>query len=195
MLLSFVLFLLMAERISRGRARYHNTTGRNRPLAGAHLRGFAAVLAVTACLLPLLLGFVLPAVLLLKMALVEGDVQFGEHFVLLARNSFVLAGITAPVSYTHLQHALADEVGDEAVGRTVIEVVWHIPLLDLAFVHDADLVGHGKSLVLVVGDEDRGRPLALEDFPDFERQPLAQPDIEIGKRLVEQDQFLSLIHI
>ena len=95
MLLSFVLFLLMAERISRGRARYHNTTGRNRPLAGARLRGFAAVLAVTACLLPLLLGFVLPAVLLLKMALVEGDVQFGEHFVLLARNSFVLAGITA----------------------------------------------------------------------------------------------------
>ena len=95
MLLSFVLFLLMAERISRGRARYHNTTGRNRPLAGAHLRGFAAVLAVTACLLPLLLGFVLPAVLLLKMALVEGDVQFGEHFLLLARNSFVLAGITA----------------------------------------------------------------------------------------------------
>ena len=36
---------------------------------------------------------------------------------------------------------------------------------------------------------DCGRPLALEDFPHLERQPLAQPDIEIGKRLVEQDQF------
>ncbi len=97
MLLSFVLFLLMAERISRGRARYHNTTGRNRPMAGARLRGFAAVLAFVGCLLPLLLGFVLPALLLLRMALAEGDAQFGERFVVLSRNSFLLAGITAGI--------------------------------------------------------------------------------------------------
>jgi len=97
MLLSFVLFLLMAERISRGRARYHNTTGRNRPMAGARLRGFAALLAVIGCLLPLLLGFVLPALLLLRMALAEGDAQFGERFLLLSRNSFLLAGVTAAI--------------------------------------------------------------------------------------------------
>jgi len=97
MLLSFVLFLLMAERISRGRARYHNTTGRNRPMAGARLRGFAALLAFIGCLLPLLLGFVLPALLLLKMALAEGDAQFGERFLLLSRNSFLLAGVTAAI--------------------------------------------------------------------------------------------------
>jgi iron(III) transport system permease protein len=95
MLLSFVLFLLMAERISRGRARYNNTTGRNRPMAGARLRGVPAFLAFVGCLLPLLLGFVLPAFLLLKMALTEGDAQFGERFLLLSRNSFLLAGVTA----------------------------------------------------------------------------------------------------
>lgn len=97
MLLGFVLFLLMAERISRGRARYHNTTGRNRPMAGARLTGIPAALAVLACALPLLLGFVLPAVLLLKMALAEGDAQFGERFLVLSRNSFVLAGMTAVI--------------------------------------------------------------------------------------------------
>ena len=97
MLLSFVLLLLMAERVSRGRARYHNPTGRNRPMAGARLRGLAAFLAFVGCLLPLLLGFVLPALLLLKMALTEGDAQFGERFLLLSRNSFVLAGITAGI--------------------------------------------------------------------------------------------------
>ena len=97
MLLSFVLFLLMAERISRGRARYHNTTGRNRPLAGAHLRGFSAFFAFVGCLLPLLLGFILPALLLLKMALTEGDAQFGERFLLLSRNSFLLAGVTSAI--------------------------------------------------------------------------------------------------
>jgi iron(III) transport system permease protein len=95
MLLGFVLFLLMVERISRGRARYNNTTGRNRPMAGAHLSGLNAVLAILVCSLPLVMGFVLPALLLLKMALAEGDAQFGERFIMLARNSFVLASITA----------------------------------------------------------------------------------------------------
>ena len=98
MLLGFVLFLLMVERISRGRARYNNTTGRNRPLAGAQLSGLPAALAIIVCSLPLLLGFILPAVLLLKMALTEGDAQFGERFVMLARNSFVLASITAGIA-------------------------------------------------------------------------------------------------
>ena len=97
MLLAFVLFLLMVERVSRGRARFNDTTGRNRPLAGARLRGFAAWLATFACLLPLLLGFVLPAGLLLRMALSEGDAQFGARFLTLARNSFVLAGATAAI--------------------------------------------------------------------------------------------------
>ncbi len=97
MLLAFVLFLLMAERVSRGRARYHNTTGRNRPLAGAKLPGAWGWLATLACTVPLLLGFVLPALLLLNMALTEGDAQFGERFLLLSRNSFVLAGCTAAI--------------------------------------------------------------------------------------------------
>ena len=97
MLLGFVLFLLMAERVSRGRARYHNTSGRNRPMAGAHLSGMTSVAAVLACALPLLLGFILPASLLLKMALTDGDAQFGQLFLLLSRNSFVLAGSTAVI--------------------------------------------------------------------------------------------------
>lgn len=97
MLLGFVLFLLMAERLSRSRARYHNTTARNRPMAGARLTGFSALLALLVCALPLLLGFVLPAILLLKMALTEGDAQFGERFLMLSRNSFLLAGCTAGI--------------------------------------------------------------------------------------------------
>lgn len=98
MLLAFVLLLLMMERVSRGGARYHNTTGRNRPMAGARLQGGVAVLACLICLLPLLLGFLLPAGLLLKMALTEGDAQFGERFLTLSRNSFFLAGVTALIA-------------------------------------------------------------------------------------------------
>src|SRR5512138_1924478 len=54
------------------------------------------------------------------------------------------------------QRALADEIGDEAVGRLVVQAVWRVPLLDVAFVHDADPVGEREGLVLVVGDDQRG---------------------------------------
>ena len=146
MLLGFVLFLLMVERISRGRARYNNTTGRNRPMAGAQLSGLPALLAIIVCSLPLLLGFILPAFLLLKMALTEGDAQFGERFVMLARNSFVLASITAGIavllallmaygarlSKTTLAHGLNRLVGlGYAVPGAVIAVGVLIPVTRL----------------------------------------------------------------
>jgi iron(III) transport system permease protein len=97
-LLAVVILVLLLERVSRGRARFHDTTGRNRPLHGQRLRGGAAVAAFMACLLPLALGFLLPGVLLLRMALAEGDAQFGARFVELARNSFTLAALTSLIA-------------------------------------------------------------------------------------------------
>jgi hypothetical protein len=81
------------------------------------------------------------------------------------------------------------KVGDEAIGRPVVQVVRRIPLLDLALGHDADLVGHGEGLVLVVRDENRRHAFLLQDGADFERQAFAQIDVEVGERFVEQDQF------
>lgn len=95
MLLGTVLLLVTLERWSRGRARYHNTSGRHRSPGGYRLSGGAGLAAMMVCALPLILGFLLPAGLLLKLALTEGDAQFGARFFLLARNSFVLAGLTA----------------------------------------------------------------------------------------------------
>ncbi len=97
-LLGCVILLVLLEKLSRGRARFHNTTGRSRPLAGHTLTGWKGALATLACLLPLTAGFLLPAALLLKMALAEGDAQFGQRFLILARNSFTVAGVTAAVA-------------------------------------------------------------------------------------------------
>ena len=94
-LLGFVILLILLERTSRGRARYHNTTGRNRPMPGQQLHGGWALLAALVCFVPLFLGFLLPALLLLRMTLLEGDAQFGPRFLTLAGNSFFLAGVTA----------------------------------------------------------------------------------------------------
>lgn len=95
MLLGFVALVLFLERASRGRARFNNTTARSRPMPGYRLRGVRAFAAVLVCLVPLAIGFLIPAGTLLQMALSEGDAQFGERFIQLARNSFLLAAITA----------------------------------------------------------------------------------------------------
>jgi iron(III) transport system permease protein len=94
-LLGFVVLLLALEHVSRGRARFHNTTGRNRPLSGRRLSGWRAVAAFSICALPLIVGFLLPGGLLLRLSLAEAETQYGERFLMLARNSFVLAGVTA----------------------------------------------------------------------------------------------------
>ncbi|MFN4148657.1 MAG: ABC transporter permease [Rhodocyclaceae bacterium] len=92
-LLGFVSLLVMLERSSRGRAGFAET-GRRKAERKA-LAGCRACLAVLICILPLLLGFVLPAGLLLKLALAEGDARFGVRYVTLARNSLLVAGLSA----------------------------------------------------------------------------------------------------
>jgi len=94
-LLSFVIIVLVLEHVSRGRARFNDTSRQRRPGFGRRLSVAAGWAAFCACFVPLLLGFLLPAGLLLKMAFNEGDAQFGPRFVGLAMNSFVLASVTA----------------------------------------------------------------------------------------------------
>jgi iron(III) transport system permease protein len=94
-LMLFVLALILAERMSRGRARFHQTSSRYRGLPGIELRGAGAVLAALACALPVLLGFVLPAAALTAWALKTAPHMVDLHFLRLARNSFLLAAIAA----------------------------------------------------------------------------------------------------
>lgn len=97
-LLAFVVLVLALERASRGRARFNNTSRSIGAPTRHRLSGAFGILAAFACFMPLLLGFLLPAGLLLRMAFVEGDAQFGTRFLHLARNSFVLAAVTALIA-------------------------------------------------------------------------------------------------
>ncbi len=99
-LMLFVLVLVLMERWSRRQARYHHTTTRYRRLPKHRLTGWRAAAALAACALPLLLGFILPAGLLVRMALTAGDEAFGPMFLTLARNSFSLAALAAVLAVT-----------------------------------------------------------------------------------------------
>ncbi len=94
-LLGFVALLLLLERLSRGRARFDAAGSRHGVHVHAPLHGMRAIGAMLVCLVPLVAGFLLPAGVLLHMAISSGDAQFGARFVELARNSFVLASLTA----------------------------------------------------------------------------------------------------
>jgi len=97
-LMLLVLALVGMERLSRGGARYHHTSRRYRPLPKPRLGPVATSLAILTCALPILLGFVVPAGILLNMAIEVGDPLFGVRFLDYARNSFLLAGGAAVIT-------------------------------------------------------------------------------------------------
>jgi iron(III) transport system permease protein len=95
-LLGFVVLLLALERASRGRAAYHAAAprpARPEPLAGA-----GAVAAFTACALPVVFGFLLPAGLLAWLAWGERAAYAGARLASLVGNSFGVAGLTAAIA-------------------------------------------------------------------------------------------------
>jgi len=97
-LLGFVVLVLALERQSRGAARFHGPGLRSKPSRGLPLTGWAAFASVAACVLPVLIGFVVPAGLLLHLALTDGDAQFGMRFFTLAGNSVLVSGLTATLA-------------------------------------------------------------------------------------------------
>ncbi len=94
-LLIGVLGLLLMERWSRSRKQFHHTTGRYSSLPQFRLRGYRAALAFLACALPLLLGFLVPAAILLRMWLAEAGGAVDARFLGWAWNSFSLGAMTA----------------------------------------------------------------------------------------------------
>jgi iron(III) transport system permease protein len=96
-LLAFIATIVAAERLARGRARFHDAQRKARRKRRPLARG-AAALALLACAAPLVAGFAVPVALLLHLTLAGGDAQFGARFVRLATNSATLAAITALIA-------------------------------------------------------------------------------------------------
>ncbi len=98
MLLGFVLVLIALERISRSQARYHDTGRRHQSIRRYHLTGWRAVAAAVFCLIPLMLGFLIPAGQLAVWALTIAEGAYDAAFWRLVRNSLELAAIAALIA-------------------------------------------------------------------------------------------------
>ncbi|HEV7800031.1 MAG TPA: iron ABC transporter permease [Burkholderiales bacterium] len=122
-LLGFVFLLLFVERVTRARASFYNTSHRKRLRNVYRLRGFRAAVAVLFCVTPLVLGFLLPAVILLKLALGGGDAQFGSRYIELTLNTVLLAAITAALA---VALALLVAYAARSTRGTVVEIAKRI---------------------------------------------------------------------
>ena len=94
-LLIFVALAFTLERLSRGRARHYQATHRYRNLPRWHLRGWRAAIAFCVCLIPILIGFVVPVLLFARMTIQAGDERARELAWALGKNTFLLAAIAS----------------------------------------------------------------------------------------------------
>lgn len=94
-LMLFILWLILLELWSRRQAKYYQTSSQYQKLQQFRLGGIRAMASFFACLLPVLLGFLLPAGLLLEMTIAESGESFRGKFWNYASHSLILAGITA----------------------------------------------------------------------------------------------------
>jgi iron(III) transport system permease protein len=85
--------VLGLERALRGQSAFHS--GPRREPSPHLLSGPPAVAAFAACALPLAAGFLLPLVLLIRLALQGAEPGFADRFAALAFNSFTLACTTS----------------------------------------------------------------------------------------------------
>ena len=94
-MLVFVIFLLVAERTARRSRSYHDTT-RGRTKAGpVRLPPGRAALALAVCALPVLVGFAVPAGVLVAYAIEFYDVSLANRYPQAALNSILLAALAA----------------------------------------------------------------------------------------------------
>ena len=94
-LLSFALLLAGLERAQRGRARTAGRGSRFETMERPRLKGASGWVAFALCLGPVLLGFVIPAIMLGVMAIGSGQSLLSSRYVALMQNSVTVAGVAA----------------------------------------------------------------------------------------------------
>lgn len=97
-LMTFILFLILAEQWSRRQARYHHTSTKYTRLPRPRLRGWKCAAAIGCCALPVLAGFLIPFLQLLFWTMETWNQIDRAAFITLFLNSIRLATIAACIA-------------------------------------------------------------------------------------------------
>ena len=94
-LLTFVIVLVTLERYQRRQQKFHQTSTTTKPIVGYTLSPWAATAAFAVCALPVLLGFVLPALILGNYALSFYQETLEAEYWSFTANSLLLSAFAA----------------------------------------------------------------------------------------------------
>ncbi|MBQ4825696.1 MULTISPECIES: ABC transporter permease [unclassified Leisingera] len=94
-LLGFALTLAVAERATRGRAKYHHAGKHHNQMPPAELKGLQAAVAAFFCAVPVVLGFLLPVAVLFLMSFESEQNLFSRRYIDFTANSITLAATAA----------------------------------------------------------------------------------------------------
>ncbi|MBY6165526.1 iron ABC transporter permease [Pseudooceanicola nitratireducens] len=97
-ILALVGMLLLIEKASRRRSRFYLLSSRHRPVEKLRLPGLAGWIATALCLVPVLMGFVLPAGVILGHALDNAQVWADPGLALALWHTVAVGGIAALVT-------------------------------------------------------------------------------------------------
>ncbi|MCC9622675.1 iron ABC transporter permease [Thalassospira sp. MA62] len=97
-MLVVVIALMVIERYSRRRQRFHDTTNRFQELPGYDLGPVAKVAALAVCVLPIVLGFVVPSIVLVYYSIGYFDQSWTTDFFEFAQNSLLVSGMATVVA-------------------------------------------------------------------------------------------------
>lgn len=89
------LALVAVEAKQRGGAKHHQAGNRIEAMMPHRLSGWRAAAAILACLIPVMVGFVIPLGVLLEMAVSSGQNPFEGRYLDFVQNSLTLASIAA----------------------------------------------------------------------------------------------------
>lgn len=97
-LLVTVTLLMLLEQKSRGRARYYAVGGKVSAQRSPRLLGRQALGAILFCALPVLMGFLLPLLILLRLIVREDALDFSARYIGWVQNSVILGVVTALIA-------------------------------------------------------------------------------------------------
>ena len=96
---SICTLIIALEKLSRRRQRvYQKESSRFTALPTYDLKGFSAFLAFCCCILPILIGFIFPVIILARLAIIYFEISWNKEFQELALNSFLLSFFAALIT-------------------------------------------------------------------------------------------------
>ncbi|MFL2932336.1 MAG: ABC transporter permease [bacterium] len=94
-LLIFVLLLLFTEKWGRRKQNFSNNTKTKKPIRRYQLQGYKNSISFFVCLIPILFGFILPSLILIRDSLIFYDFGHNFEFLKTMSNSFILSSLSA----------------------------------------------------------------------------------------------------